>query len=78
MRLVRPLRRTAVGQGRAGKLPACLARAGGLLDCGSPPEVIHSSTPMFIHSCTVNDQHVCLNDPQAYAQDASLARPGLA
>ena len=32
--------------------------------------------PRFVHSCTTVDQRVCLNHPQAYTQDASLAPPG--
>jgi hypothetical protein len=40
--------------------------------------VIHMSTVSLIHSCTAVDQPVCRKHPQLYAQDASLAPPGLA
>jgi len=40
--------------------------------------VIHFSTAAHVHSCAAVDQHVYRNYPQAYAQNASLADPGLA
>ena len=40
--------------------------------------VIHFSTGLLIHRCTEADQPVWRKPPQAYAQDASLAGPGLA
>ena len=45
---------------------------------GPPAAVIHFSTSMLVHSCAVVSQHVYLNHPQVYTQDANLARPGLA
>jgi hypothetical protein len=38
--------------------------------------VIHISTASAVHSDTEADQHVYLNHPQVYAQDASLGKPG--
>jgi hypothetical protein len=38
-------------------------------------EVIHFPTGLFGHKCTGADQGIFLNNPQPYAQDASLAHP---
>ncbi len=38
--------------------------------------VIHFSTAPLVHNWTAAEQRICLNHPQACAQDASLAPPG--
>ena len=64
-----------LGRGALGQLAA---DGDGLLDrrrasCRGYPLF----TSLLVHSCEVVSQHVYLNHPQVYAQDANLARPGL-